>query len=502
VNDRANLAVARACADACAVTLSAMATLSLTSTDVRVLPDAASLGEALPYPRVAVRVPLTGETEAETVLLVPGDDMRAIASGMYGGMDASAALPDSAVSEIVGELFVAVAVALAQRAEGTTEVGAAATAVVSDGDAAPALPEACVIAHFSLSGETSPEVVNVVQIVPPELAERLARAAGEIVLADEPPSAIAGGEATLHAVERTASIAAEAARSVLSMLLGDDAKVTTPTIEANPDDPLGHITYPIVAIEVAYVSGVSGMNLFALTPDQVATLAALMIGTDVLGDGMSAIELSAASEAMNQMMGAATNTMADTLSMAIEISPPRCQVIESADEARAVFGEWAYISRFGVTAEHFSADIVQLVSGEFAEHMRQAFSVADATRKLLGEHESPGDAPAIGVRERVTENTLASDGLFTTRMLQGMHVRLSVELGRTRLRVKQVSNLPSGTVVALDRASDDPLDILVNGEPFAQGKLMLVDGEYAIQVVALTPSPQTVGRAGSRAGGT
>jgi flagellar motor switch protein FliN/FliY len=502
VNDRANLAVARACADACANTLSAMATLSLSPTDVRVLPDAASLADTLSYPVVAVRVPLTGETEAETVLLVPVDEMRAIAAGMYGGMDASAALPDSAVTEIVGEMFVAVAVALAQQAEGTTEVGAAATKVLPDGDVAPTLPESPVISHFCLSREDSPDVVHVVQVVPLELGQRLARAAGEIVPVDEPATPALSGDASLLAVERTARISAEAARSVLSMLLGDDAKVTEPTIEAEPDDPLGHITYPIVAIEVAYVSGVSGMNLFALTPPQVASLAALMIGTDVLGDGMSAIELSAASEAMNQMMGAATNILADTLSMDIEISPPSCQVINSLEEARAVFGDWAYISRFGVTADHFSADIVQLVSREFADHMRQAFAVADAAQKLLGEFELPDDAPPLSAHARMAEATFASDGIFTTRMLQGMKVRVSVELGRTRLRVKQVSNLPSGTVVPLDRASDDPLDILVNGEPFAQGKLMLVDGEYAIQVVALTPSPQTVGRAASRAGGS
>jgi len=225
-----------------------------------------------------------------------------------------------------------------------------------------------VIARFALSGGAA---IDVIQVVPAELAERLARAAGEFQSADAE-----GGDATLRAVERAARIAAEAARSVLSMLVGDEAKVTEPSIEANPVDPLGLFTYPLVAIEVAYVSGVSGMNLFALTPDQVARLAALMIGTDALGDGMSAIELSAASEAMNQMMGAATNIMADTLTMEIEVSPPRCQVIESVEEAHAAFGEWAYISRFGVTTERFSADIVQLVSSEFAEHMRHAFAAA------------------------------------------------------------------------------------------------------------------------------
>src|SRR3712207_8411309 len=49
----------------------------------------------------------------------------------------------------------------------------------------------------------------------------------------------------------------------------------------------------------------------------------------------SEIELSAVCEAMNQMMGAATNVLADTLTMAIEVAPPTSAVMTSAEEARA-----------------------------------------------------------------------------------------------------------------------------------------------------------------------
>ena len=72
-------------------------------------------------------------------------------------------------------------------------------------------------------------------------------------------------------------------------------------------------------------------------------------------------------------------------------------------------------------------------------------------------------------------------------MLHDVKVRVSAELGRTRLPVSRAANLPLGAVVKLDRSPADPLDVLINGRPFAQARLVLVDGEYAVQIIELTP---------------
>ena len=48
-------------------------------------------------------------------------------------------------------------------------------------------------------------------------------------------------------------------------------------------------------------------------------------------------------------------------------------------------------------------------------------------------------------------------------------------------------NLPPGAIVELDRMPSDPIDLLVNGRAFARARLVLVDGEYAAQIVSLEP---------------
>lgn len=61
-------------------------------------------------------------------------------------------------------------------------------------------------------------------------------------------------------------------------------------------------------------------------------------------------------------------------------------------------------------------------------------------------------------------------------------VRLSAEIGRRRLPVADVLELHDGRIVELDSAADDPADLYVNGRWLGTGRLVLVDGEWALRI--------------------
>lgn len=70
--------------------------------------------------------------------------------------------------------------------------------------------------------------------------------------------------------------------------------------------------------------------------------------------------------------------------------------------------------------------------------------------------------------------------------LRATTVRVSAEVGRTRLPVERLVDVPAGTVIELDRDADDPIDLYVNGRPFALGRLELTPtGEWAVRVERL-----------------
>jgi flagellar motor switch protein FliN/FliY len=61
-------------------------------------------------------------------------------------------------------------------------------------------------------------------------------------------------------------------------------------------------------------------------------------------------------------------------------------------------------------------------------------------------------------------------------------VRLWAELGRARMPIGRAVALGEGSIVDLDRKPEAPVDVYVNGSHFGTGRLILVDGEWALQL--------------------
>ncbi|QFT76713.1 FliM/FliN family flagellar motor switch protein [Erythrobacter sp. THAF29] len=64
-------------------------------------------------------------------------------------------------------------------------------------------------------------------------------------------------------------------------------------------------------------------------------------------------------------------------------------------------------------------------------------------------------------------------------------VRLSVELGRADLPLKEVLALGEGSVVPLNRLTDELLDVTANGKVIARGEVVAQDGRFALRIVSL-----------------
>ena len=64
-------------------------------------------------------------------------------------------------------------------------------------------------------------------------------------------------------------------------------------------------------------------------------------------------------------------------------------------------------------------------------------------------------------------------------------LNLAVELGRTRLTVRDVLALGPGSIVELDRLAGEPVDIAVNGTRIAKGEVVVVDEKFAVRVTEI-----------------
>lgn len=68
-------------------------------------------------------------------------------------------------------------------------------------------------------------------------------------------------------------------------------------------------------------------------------------------------------------------------------------------------------------------------------------------------------------------------------------VKMTVELGRTKMTIKELLRLSQGTVVSLEGLAGEPLDILINGYLIAQGEVVVVSDKYGVRITdIITPS--------------
>lgn len=70
-------------------------------------------------------------------------------------------------------------------------------------------------------------------------------------------------------------------------------------------------------------------------------------------------------------------------------------------------------------------------------------------------------------------------------LLREVDVRLSVELGKTDMKLKDVLALGEETVVMLDRLTDELLDVLVNGKLIARGEIVAEGNRFGLRIVEM-----------------
>ncbi len=74
-------------------------------------------------------------------------------------------------------------------------------------------------------------------------------------------------------------------------------------------------------------------------------------------------------------------------------------------------------------------------------------------------------------------------------MILDIPVQLTVELGRTRIPIKNILQLAQGSVVELETLAGEPMDVLVNGYLIAQGEVVVVNDKFGIRLTDIvTPS--------------
>ncbi|MFN7085458.1 MAG: flagellar motor switch protein FliN [Burkholderiales bacterium] len=121
----------------------------------------------------------------------------------------------------------------------------------------------------------------------------------------------------------------------------------------------------------------------------------------------------------------------------------------------------------------------------------QQISTDDWGAALAEQAAVANEAPAntAAVFDQLASGSSANDTRNDIDMILDIPVQLTVELGRTKLAIKNLLQLAQGSVVELDGLAGEPMDVLVNGCLIAQGEVVVVNDKFGIRLTdIITPS--------------
>lgn len=121
--------------------------------------------------------------------------------------------------------------------------------------------------------------------------------------------------------------------------------------------------------------------------------------------------------------------------------------------------------------------------------------MSDTTPSSGADKESIDDLWGEAMSEQQSaNNTSTKENLVTNfsedlNLILDIPVKMTVELGRTKMTIKELLRLSQGSVVSLEGLAGEPLDILINGYLIAQGEVVVVSDKFGVRITdIITPS--------------
>ena len=145
-----------------------------------------------------------------------------------------------------------------------------------------------------------------------------------------------------------------------------------------------------------------------------------------------------------------------------------------------------------MTDETTAATDAEITADDWGAAMAEQTTAEDDWGAAMAEQTAPAAAPAASAKPHAFEQ-FGSGGSATTQndldMILDIPVQLTVELGRTKMPIKNLLQLAQGSVVELAGMAGEPLDVLINGFLIAQGEVVVVNDKLGIRLTdVITPS--------------
>ncbi len=316
----------------------------------------------------------------------------------------------------------------------------------------------------------------------------------------------------------------ESQGSNLSILTGKTVTIGDPSVSVrSPGEVTNSIPEQVVDVRIDLTDGLQGEHSYLIAKESAATIAGLMMGQP--GGELDEASLSAVAEAVSQITGTAATAIGNQIGRMIKTNPPDLKQVKRA-QVRLPQGDFCVTAEYPLNIEGFPATrltevyslslVKEILSAAGAGAQPQPAAVGAAAPRAAASRAAASSAGQGGMGtppgfQQTFGQAFGGPSLGPTMappnvqpvqfanlqpaqiageqgnigLLMDVYMEMTVELGRTRKRIKDILGIGEGTIIELDKLAGEPVDILVNHKLIAKGEVVVIDENFGVRVTEI-----------------
>ncbi len=252
-----------------------------------------------------------------------------------------------------------------------------------------------------------------------------------------------------------------------------------PALELKEEQDLSiisNIVAPIVLLKLSISGDIDATAMIALTPNLATTLSDMMMGEeDSDREEVTEDDLDAAKEIVSNIFGAIGNSLSAQKELPIlSFNVESVEAVAEGDD---------------VSLEDFSKMFIYNFSLGSLKSLLMFIIDEPLNNSIMGLSASPENSSAAAEssfsHSSESNVSLNDEELSNISLIMDVKLPVKVRIGKKKMLLKDVLNMDIGSVIELNQLANDPLEILVDDHVIAEGEVVIVDGNFGVQITTI-----------------
>jgi flagellar motor switch protein FliN/FliY len=249
-----------------------------------------------------------------------------------------------------------------------------------------------------------------------------------------------------------------------------------PTLELKEEQDLSiisNIIPPIVLVKLTVSGDIDATAMIAFPPNLAASLSDMMMGEEASDrEDVNDDDIDATKEIVSNIFGAISNTLSAQKEMPVlSFSVENIEFVSDENEVSLEAYNKMFIYNFNM--EGLTSPLMFIID----EKVVNAIFDTPTT--------SQSDSNEQMDEDENSDLHLSNGEMNNISLIMDVKLPVRVRIGKKRMLLKDVLNMDIGSVIELNQLANDPLEILVDNHVIAQGEVVIVDGNFGVQITSI-----------------